>query len=109
MPAADSIPRTAPHSIAWSTNFFTVLNENLATVGQIDADIDSVSDVSGEFAGANTDQLAKVVAAAEDAVQTKKMRRTVYYPGLRALVRCIKDECLTAHAAGRGRRGILTA
>ena len=89
MPAADFIPRADPDFIAWSTNFFTVLNGNLAAVGLGESDVEPLQDVSAGLAAAYTDQIAKV-AAANAAVELKKTRRAAYEPTLRALVRRIQ-------------------
>ncbi len=75
--------------IAWSANFFTVLNANLAAVGLIAGDVTPVFTARDSFSLAYTDQVAKE-AAATAAVALKRTRRITYVPQLRALVKRIQ-------------------
>jgi len=75
--------------IAWSANFFTVLNTNIAAVGLVAGDVTPVSNARDLFSVAYTDQVAKE-AAATAAVALKRTRRTTYVPQLRALVKRIQ-------------------
>ena len=85
----DFVPKNDLDFVAWSANFFTVLNLNLATVGLVAGDVTPVQAASTALSAAYTDQVAKV-AAAEAAVETKKTRRTAYEPPLRLLVKRIQ-------------------
>ena len=75
--------------VAWSANFFTVLNANLAAVGLVAGDVTPVSTARDAFSLAYTDQVAKE-AAATAAVALKRTRRTTYVPQLRALVKRVQ-------------------
>ena len=75
--------------IAWSANYFTVINANLAAVGLIAGDVTPVSNARDAFSLAYTDQVAKE-AAATAAVALKRTRRTTYVPQLRALVKRVQ-------------------
>ena len=85
----DYIPTSDAEFLAWSTNFFTVLNANLATVGLTAADVTPHTTAQTAFATAVTDQVAKQ-AALDGSVATKKTRRSAYATPLRPLVKRIQ-------------------
>ena len=85
----DFIPKNDAEFLAWSTNFFAVLNANLAALGLVAADVTPSSTAQTNYSTTFTDQVAKQ-AAADAAVATKKTRRTAYEPLLRSLVRRIQ-------------------
>lgn len=89
MPAPDYIPANDAEFLAWSTNFFAVLNANLATVGLVAADVTPVTTAQTSYSTSVGDQLTKQ-AAMDGAIATKKTRRTAYEPTLRALVKRVQ-------------------
>ena len=89
MPAPDYIPTSDAEFLAWSTNFFAVLNANLATVGLGAGDVIPLENAKSAYSASVSDAIAKL-AVASAAIETKKTSRDDYQPPLRALVRRIQ-------------------
>ena len=89
MPATDYVPANDAEFLAWSTNFFAVLNANLATVGLVATDVTPITTAQAAYSTSVGDQVTKQ-AALDGAIATKKTRRTAYEPPLRALVKRIQ-------------------
>jgi len=86
----DYVPQNDTQFQAWLTNFVTVLNANLATVGLVAADVTPLTTAQTNFNTAVTTQITAQDAAAA-AVATKKTRRITLETTLRPLVRRINN------------------
>lgn len=86
----DFLPVSDTELQAWITNFVTVLNINLATVGLVAADVTPITTAQTNFNTAVVDQVTKE-AAFRQSVAAKKTRRTQIEQALRPLIRRIQN------------------